>query len=90
VDPFALGAPKPVDSPIKVAEAEVPENRQEAVAKAVSAPLAAPEAVKASVETAEKPVDKPRAAAGLRNQLQSYAKDRALSARPITRSTVSS
>ena len=90
VDPFALGAPKPGDSPIKVAEAEVPENRQEAVAKAVSAPLAAPEAVKASVESADKPVDKPRAAAGLRNQLQRYAKDRAFSARPITRSTVSS
>ena len=90
VDPFALGAPKPVDSPIKVAEAEVPENRQEAVAKVVSEPVAAPEAVKANVETAEKPVDKPRAAAGLRNQLQSFAKDRALSARPITRSTVSS
>jgi hypothetical protein len=47
-------------------------------------------AVKESVESAEKPVEKPRAAVGLRNQLQNFAKDRALGARPITRSTVSS
>jgi hypothetical protein len=86
VDPFALGAPKPEDSPIKVAEAAVPESRQETVAKA--APVLP--AVKESVESAEKPVEKPRAAVGLRNQLQNFAKDRALGARPITRSTVSS
>jgi hypothetical protein len=34
-------------------------------------------------------VDKPQAATGLRHQLQRFAKDRALSARPITRATVS-
>jgi large repetitive protein len=90
IDPFALGGPRPDGSPIKIAEAEAPENRQEAVAKTVSEPVAAPEKVKATAQTADKPVDKPRAAAGLRNQLERFAKDRAASARPITRSTVSS
>ena len=90
IDPFALGAPRPEGSPIKVAEADVPENRQEVVARTVSEPVAAPETVKATAQTADKPVDKPRAAAGLRNQLERFAKDRAASARPITRSTVSS
>jgi large repetitive protein len=90
IDPFALGAPRPEGSAIKVAEAEVPDNRQEAIAKTVSEPAKSPEVVKAEAQTADKPVDKPRAAAGLRNQLQLFAKDRAHSARPITRSTVSS
>jgi large repetitive protein len=90
IDPFALGAPRPEGSPVRVAEADVPDNRQEAVAKTVSDPVQAPETVKAEAQTADKPVVKPQAAAGLRNQLQRFAKDRAFSARPITRSTVSS
>ena len=90
VDPFALGAPQPEGSPVKVAESEAVEPRQDAVAKGAAEPQPASEPVKAGVETADKVVEKPRAAAGLRDQLQRFAKDRAVSARPITRSTVSS
>jgi large repetitive protein len=88
IDPFALGAPQP-EGPVKLAEVETPEPRQEAVAKAVPVEAAPQEPVKVA-PVQEKVVEKPRAAAGLRNQLQQFAKDRAVSARPITRSTVSS
>jgi hypothetical protein len=60
------------------------------VAKGTAEPVPSTEPVKDKVQTADKVVDKPRAAAGLRDQLQRFAKDRATSARPITRSTVSS
>lgn len=88
IDPFALGAPQP-EGPVKLAEIETPEPRQEAVAKAVPVEPVPQEPVKVA-PAQEKVVEKPRAAAGLRNQLQQFAKDRAVSARPITRSTVSS
>jgi hypothetical protein len=55
--------------------------------------LGAPKPEVLNAMAAEKPldksVDKPQAATGLRHQLQRFAKDRALSARPITRATVS-
>lgn len=90
MDPFALGTPQPEGSPVKVADAGADQTRQETVAKAAPEPVAKPEVVKAVNPAPEKVVDKPRAAAGLRNQLQHFAKDRASSARPITRSTVNS
>ena len=89
IDPFALGAPKPEGSPVKVAEIEAPEARQEAVA-AVVQPEAQEQVVKNAADPAEKPVEKPRAAAGLRSQLERFAKDRAQSARPVTRTSVTS
>jgi hypothetical protein len=49
----------------------------------------AQEPVKEPVKAVEKSVDKPQAATGLRHQLQRFAKDRALSARPITRAAIS-
>jgi hypothetical protein len=76
-----------VGTPIQVAEATGPDQRQEHVARAE--PTAPELPVKEPVKTVEKTVDKPQAATGLRHQLQRFAKDRALSARPITRTTVS-
>ena len=90
MDPFALGTPQPEGSPVKVADAGADQTRQEVVAKVAPEPVAKPDVVKAVSHAPEKVVDKPRAAAGLRNQLQHFAKDRASSARPITRSTVNS
>ncbi|MBL8387903.1 MAG: tandem-95 repeat protein, partial [Hydrogenophaga sp.] len=88
IDPFALGAPRPGTADVKVAEVEVKDKAQEVAAKPAPEPVVKPEAVKA--EVADKAIEKPRAAVGLRNQLQRFAKDRAISARPITRSTVTS
>jgi hypothetical protein len=89
IDPFALGAPKPEGSSVKVADIEVPEARQEAVAAVVQPEVQEP-AVKNSAEPAEKPVVQPRAAVGLRSQLERFAKDRAQGARPVTRTSVTS
>ena len=89
-DPFELGAPRLEGSPLHVAETAIPEARHEAVAKAALEPQAPVAAVKTANDPAvEKAAVKPRAAEGLRNQLQRFAKDRASGARPITRSTVS-
>jgi hypothetical protein len=90
IDPFALGAPKPEGSPVTVADADAPEARQEAVAPAAVPPETQERAVKNTVDPAEKPVVKPRAAVGLRSQLERFAKDRGQSARPVTRTSVSS
>jgi hypothetical protein len=89
-DPFALGAPRPEGSEVKVAEVQAPEVRQEAVAHTVVDPEAQAHAVKNGGDSAEKPVEKPRAALGLRSQLERFAKDRSQSARPVTRTSVSS
>lgn len=91
IDPFAPGGLQPVGASAQVAEATGAEQRQEPVARAEPAAPEQPakELVKEPARTVEKTVDKPQAATGLRHQLQRFAKDRALSARPITRTTVS-
>jgi VCBS repeat-containing protein len=90
IDPFALGAPRPDGSPLHVAETVIPGERHEAVAQVALEAQVPVAAVKtANDPSAEKAVAKPRAAEGLRNQLQRFAKNRVSSARPITRSTVS-
>jgi hypothetical protein len=90
VDPFALGSPGAVLPELKLAEITVPEARNDAaVAKAtVEAPV--PTEVVKVEEPAPKPVEKPKAASGLRTQLERFAKDRGQSARPITRAPAQS
>jgi hypothetical protein len=88
-DQFALGAPQTEGSVTQLAQAQLREQGQEPVAKAAAEPVAPEPPVKEPVKAAEKPLDKPQAAKGLRQQLQRFAKDRAVSARPITRAAVS-
>ena len=88
LDQFALGAPQTEGSVTRLAQVQLREQGPEPVSKAAAEP-AAPEApVKEPFKAVEKPLDKPQAAKGLRQQLQRFAKDRALSARPITRASV--
>jgi large repetitive protein len=90
IDPFALGAPKPEGVAATVAQIPVPEARSEAVARSVveqDAPVAPVRASEADAKSVEKPK---KAASGLRTQLERFAKDRAQSARPITRASVNS
>lgn len=88
-DAFALGAPQTEGSVTRLAQAQLREQGQEPVNKAAAEPVAPEQAVKEPVKAAETALDKPQAAKGLRQQLQRFAKDRALSARPITRAAVS-
>jgi hypothetical protein len=88
IDPFALGAPKPEGS-VKVAEIPAAEQRGEAVARPAVDQQVPVEVVK-TTEPVEKAQKQPQAAAGLRSQLERFAKDRNQSARPITRATVRS
>jgi hypothetical protein len=88
-DQFALGAPQTEGSVTQLAQAQLREQGQEPVAKVAAEPVAPEPPVKEPVKAAEKPLDKPQAAKGLRQQLQRFAKDRAVSARPITRAAVS-
>ncbi|MCB0074274.1 MAG: hypothetical protein KDE20_22565, partial [Caldilineaceae bacterium] len=90
MDPFALGAPQPEGSVVKVSEATTGETHPVTAAVTADAPEVTPTPVKDAEHMAEKPVEKPKAAMGLRQQLQRHAKDRLVSARPITRSTANS
>jgi hypothetical protein len=91
-DPFALGAPQADGSSTQLAQTVLREPGQPSVTKASTGSEVpekpAQEPAKEPVKAVEKAADKPQAATGLRHQLQRFAKDRALSARPITRATV--
>ncbi|WP_284308090.1 Ig-like domain-containing protein, partial [Hydrogenophaga electricum] len=89
IDPFALGAPKPQEAAEKPApEAEAPKPATKAQAPEKGEARAAAPTDDRAAEAPAKDVVKPRAAVGLKGQLERLAKDRSLGARPITRTTV--
>ena len=87
LNPFALGAPAPLDAQTRAADAPADPTPSDAGTRSAPPDTAAPPADADRVESPhdQEPAVKPKAAAGFKAQLQRLANDRARGERPVTR-----
>ncbi|MCY1372408.1 hypothetical protein D9M69_596120 [compost metagenome] len=87
LNPFALGAPAPLDAQTRAVEAPAEPTRNEAGTHSAPPDTATPPADTDRVEAPQdkEPAVKTKAAAGFKTQLQRLANDRVRGDRPVTR-----